>query len=368
MRKVLFVIPSLEFGHAGKQLSLLAAGLPRDRFEPRVCVLGRGGPFGKALAGAGVPADVLGWTRSFDVRPLLKLRDTLTSFRPDVIHVWQAGGLRAVALARALGGRERIAPSRLVAGAMFGAATDPHRFPDRILLGRADRVIVTGSAEARRAERAGVPADRLVTIPPAVEARPADERPREELLRELGLPIPPESRLLVCVGPFEPHKGYRDAVWAFDILHYLYPDLYLVLAGAGPDEDRLCEFAGVITGAEKVRFVRGAVAVPSLLQAAEVVWVPSRLGGGVNVALEALAAGRPVVATALPALAEVVRDGETGSLVPPGDKVALARQTRLLLEDGGRRRRLGEAGRLRAETTFDPAVMVRRHAEVYEVG
>ncbi len=69
--------------------------------------------------------------------------------------------------------------------------------------------------------------------------------------------------------------------------------------------------------------------------------------GGVNAALEAQAAGRPVVAGKTLALSEVVVDGETGALFPPGDKPALARQTRLLLDDPGRAHQMGAAGRQR---------------------
>ena len=80
--------------------------------------------------------------------------------------------------------------------------------------------------------------------------------------------------------------------------------------------------------------------------------MPSLRGGGVGAALEAMAAGRPVVASRLADLAEIVVDGETGFLVEPNNKAALARQTRLLLDDPQRRRRMGEAGRQRVAEHF----------------
>jgi glycogen synthase len=97
----------------------------------------------------------------------------------------------------------------------------------------------------------------------------------------------------------------------------------------------------------------------------EVVWVPSLADGGARVALEAMAAGRPVVASRLPGLAEVVVEGETGFLVPPGDKIALARQTRRLLADAELRRRLGQAGRARIAQHFAARVAVERMAGLY---
>src|SRR5262249_47302728 len=96
-----------------------------------------------------------------------------------------------------------------------------------------------------------------------------------------------------------------------------------------------------------------------------VVWVPSLREGGRGAALEAMAAGRPVVANALPGLAELVVDGQTGSLVKPGDKPQRARATRLLLDDPGRARALGEAGRRPAEEAFGVARLVGEAKRLY---
>src|SRR5690349_6221315 len=96
MTKILFVIPGLNYGGAARQLTLLATGLPRDRFEPRVCVLGRDGPFGDVLRAAGVAVDVLHWTKFFDVNPFRRLRRLVRTFRPDVTHAWRPAALRAV--------------------------------------------------------------------------------------------------------------------------------------------------------------------------------------------------------------------------------------------------------------------------------
>jgi glycosyltransferase involved in cell wall biosynthesis len=95
-----------------------------------------------------------------------------------------------------------------------------------------------------------------------------------------------------------------------------------------------------------------------------VVWVPGR-HGGVNAALEAMVAGKPVVASRLPGLAEVVVEGETGFLDEPGDKAELARQTRLLLDDPERRRQFGEAGRRRAAEAFPLQATVAGHEAIY---
>src|SRR5438046_847686 len=107
MRKVLFVIPSLDYGGAAKQLTLLLRGLSRDRFEPHVCVLERDGPYGESLRKAGLSIEVLGWRRQFDLTPAWRLRQLVQAFQPDVIHVWQPRVLRIIPLLLGLVGLRR---------------------------------------------------------------------------------------------------------------------------------------------------------------------------------------------------------------------------------------------------------------------
>lgn len=357
MRKVLFVIPSLEYGGAARQLTLLAAGLPREHVLARVCVLGAAGPWADELRGGGVDVTVLGWDRPVDPRPLLRLRHLLAEFRPDVVHAWQRPALRAVALLRPWV-RGRIVASRPLRSA------DAARLGwlDRWLVRRADRVVACNGTEAERLRRLGVPPERVVEVAPAV-ATPAAAASRREVCRAAGVPV--AARLVVGVGPFERHKGFREAVWALDMLKGLYPELHLLLVGPCPDRPRLEQFATALGTTGRVHFLGPWPEVTSVLAQAEAVWAPELGSGSVNAVLEALAAGKPVVASSVPALAGLVRDGETGLLVAPGDKAALARQTRRLLDDPLLGRRLGEAGR-RAAAGFSSGALVERLAGLYD--
>ncbi len=353
--KILFVTPGTEADGTTSQLALLTRELPRERFEIHVCVLGTGEGLPPFLQTAGVPLTALGWTRWLDPRPLWELRRLLRDFRPDLVHAFRPSSLRALALA---GGTE----GRLVVSRPF--ATRSRRAGgiarlDRWLLRRADRVVVEGTAAADRCLRAGLADEKVVVVPPGVTAAHGTAAPS---------PLPEDAapcRALLCAGRLEAHKGFRDAIWAFDVLRYLHDDLHLLLAGDGPERPRLERFTGRIRAVGRVHFAGMRPDVPALMGAAEIVWVPSLADGGALVALEAMAAGRPVVASRLPGLAEVVADGETGFLVPPGDRIALARQTRLLLDDEALRRHLGRAGRERVARHFAPQSAVRRLAEVY---
>ena len=194
--KILFVIPSLDYGGAARQLMLIAEGLPRDRFTPRVCVLGGAAPWAEELRTAGVEVDVLGWKRPFEPAPFVALRRRLAELRPDVVHLWGPAGLRAAA---ALAGARRTAR-------LFVSAALPSRrrtvWLDRWLLRRADVVMAFGAAEADRCLRLGVRAGRIAVVAPAVHLAPAPAPPADL----------PAGRLLFAAGPIEAHKGFRDAV------------------------------------------------------------------------------------------------------------------------------------------------------------
>jgi glycosyltransferase involved in cell wall biosynthesis len=357
--KILFITPNLAFGGAVKQATLLASGLPQPRFESHVATL-QGGPAAEGLLAAGVNVHILGWRRWFDLNPLRRLRHLIETLQPDVIHAWGLASLRA-----ALVGRRR-SETKLVVSA---APCPPKRgiVRDgllRILLQRADWIVPATRSEADAYDRLGIPRAKIVSIPPGVEPMNGPVRTRAEACQMLN--VPPEARFLVCVGPLEPGKGFRDAIWAFDILKHLYEDLHLLVIGEGSRRGALEQFTRAIGIEANVHFAGGQTHMAPLFTLAEVVWVPSRSDRGSNVALEAQACARPVVACRQPGVSEIIADGEAGYLIAPGDKIGLARQTRLLLDQPERARQMGEAGKQRVCDRYSAQGMVDRFAELYE--
>jgi glycosyltransferase involved in cell wall biosynthesis len=356
--RILFVIPDLHYSGAGKQMTLLVPRLPRDRFETRVCVLGEEGAWAQTLRDAGIEVDVLGWTRPVDARPLWRLRRLIQSFRPDIIHAWRLPALRGAGLVA--GRSHAVVASRLASGER-ARKWNPL---DRWLLRRAKGVVATSNGEARFYERLGIAGEhvRLVRLGVSVGARPPAER---SLLTSVPQ-LPPAARLIVCVGNLDRARGFREAIWAFDILKYIFDDLRLMIIGGGVDRGWLEAFASSLSVANRVHFLGPLSDVEPWLTLAEVVWVPSLADVGGNVVLEAMAAGRPVVASRQPSLSDLVVNQETGVLVPPRDKVALARQTRVLLDDKLLQRRLGEAGQHRVSEHFPVADLVAGHVGLYK--
>jgi glycosyltransferase involved in cell wall biosynthesis len=203
-----------------------------------------------------------------------------------------------------------------------------------------------------------------MVVPPAVATVPPTVDP-SAFRSELG--IPASSRLILAVGRMDNFDRFRNAIWGFDVLKHLTPDVWLVLVGDGEDRPRIEAFARKL-GHDDVRVVFAGARpdAAGLMHLGEVVWVANRNAGGTNVALEAMAAGKPVIASALPNLSQIVRDRETGFLVSPREPPALARRTWQLFNDPNLARGLGEAGRARAVTAFSTAAMAERFSEVYD--
>ena len=253
----------------------------------------------------------------------------------------------------------RLIPSGGTKAVASAADQPPHGYRSwlvRRALRAADYVIARTAAETARYLTLGVPADRLRRVPfAAVPPLPVD---RPTLLRSLGLPD--AARLIVAAGPLVRSADHACSVFAFNGLRYAVPDVWLVIAGDGPERQRLLDFAR--NAAFDDNRVRVTPPVPGLVSLAEQAWVTHRVGG-VRVALEAMAAGVPVLAADTPDLREVV--GDAGRFFPPGDRGRLCELGYRLLQDPPVAHALGEAGQRRAIEQFPPQRLADALAAVY---
>lgn len=179
-------------------------------------------------------------------------------------------------------------------------------------------------------------------------------------------PLPLDPPSLLCAGRLVPEKGFDLALSALALLRGRWPRLRLVIAGAGPargDLERLSEQLGLTAAVDFTGWVPAAQ-MPSLMDAATVVLIPSRAEGFGLIALEAAAMARPVVATRVGGLPEVVADGETGVLADP-DECALARAVSSVLEDPLGAACMGEAARRRATERFSWDACVSAYEALY---
>jgi glycosyltransferase involved in cell wall biosynthesis len=355
--RLLHLISNFKYGAAAKQVLTLAPLLARDDIEMQVAVLGGEAPWCARLRDLGVAVTICGWRRYVDLHPFLRFRRLLLSFHADLVHTWDLPVLRAAAMF--------VEFRHLIVSQALPTSHEPTLLTaaDRWLIRNAAAVVAATEWEARRYLGAGVPPPQLARIPLAVEPHSEGAASPEPALVSSRLPA--NARLLVCVGPVERCKGFRDAIWALDILKYLYDDLHLIIAGEGPERGALEQFARAVGADDRVHFVGAQADIAHWLQRSEIVWVPSIAASGRSVALEAMAAGKPVIASSVGGLPDIIVPGQCGWLVPPGDKAALARQTRFLLDNDSQRRQFGDAGKQRVRESFATEVVCRAYAELY---
>jgi glycosyltransferase involved in cell wall biosynthesis len=263
----------------------------------------------------------------------------------EVVVAHGSSTLPAAALALAEGGAPWV--YRSIGDPLAWVNTPARRARVRLALARAASVVALWPAAAVHWHEAlGVPAARVAVISnacPAGHFATASAAQRAEARAALGLAE--DLPVALCLGALSPEKRVDLAIAAVARMD----DVVLVVAGDGPRRAAL-EAEARRSAPGRVRFL-GELADPRVaLAAAEVLVVPSDTEGQPAVAIEAGLSGLPVVATRVGGLAEIVDDGRSGFLVPPGDVAALAGAVRAALADGPA---MGEAGRRACRTRFD---------------
>jgi glycogen(starch) synthase len=172
---------------------------------------------------------------------------------------------------------------------------------------------------------------------------------------------------LLVLGRLIRDKGVDLAISAFAAIADRFPELRMVIGGDGPERTSLEVHAASMGVADRIEFLGwgSPEEVPALLNSATIVVMPSHREGLPSVALEAALMARPVVATQVGGVPEVVADRKTGLLVPPGNELALTLALRHLLDRPDTAARLGEAARARAQLIFGFTKYVDTYEALY---
>jgi len=329
-------------------VAAVAARLDPRRFRVHAWFLGGEGPLAKWLETAGVPVRTLDW--QYGVRdPLGAWRFWWTLRREDFAIVHQHYGGRSVRwLARRATGASIVVHlhGRVV------ESKGPHPLPVRVT--GANAVIATSRAVA----------ERVMDVKPHV-VYPGVEVP-EGAGSGMAVTRATKARVIGTAGRLVPIKGIVYLIRALASLKRDIPDLRLEIAGSGPERTTIETEVRLHGLTDCVTFLDWQVELAPVFARWDVFVLPSLEEGFGIAALEAMAAGLPVVATAVGGIPELVEDGRTGWLVPPADPDALADRLRDLLLDPERRRAMGAAGRARARESFSVERMAAAISEIYD--
>ncbi len=368
--KILFVVTTLDRGGAERQLVALVTGLDRQRFLPVVCSLSPNGPLLPGLAAQGVRVVSLPLRGMPLQATLVQLLPRLKAFvdlcaaeRPAIVHGVLFHAYVLAACAARLAGVPAVIASRRGLG--YFKVRRPHYLLLERLANRLTDLIVANAQAVRdhvvRQER--VDPAKVQVIHNGIDPTGYDATPDPTLRRELM--ISEETRVIGVVANLIHYKGHAFLLQACRRIRQERPTVVLLI-GDGPLRGRLEALAGELGIRDEVRFLGSRPDIPQLLALVDVAVLPSVEEGLPNAVLEAMAAGKPVVATRVGGIPEAVVHGETGLLVPPRDSAALAEAILWLLQHPAEAARFGAAGRRRVGEHFQLSTMVRQYEAVYE--
>jgi glycosyltransferase involved in cell wall biosynthesis len=342
----------------------LVGALDTQGIDQRVAVLHGAPPWAVPFC---APVTGLGTGRAAPARPLHPgtvgaLRRLLWDWRPDLV---QAHGGQPLKYAVLAGGRAPIVYRRI--GSVTGwLSSRPRRALYARLVRRAARVVaVAESIRQETVDAFGLPAERVVTIANGVdERRLQPTRDRDATRSALGVPV--GATAVLSLGALSWEKDPLGHLAVTAPLLQRRPDAVHLFAGDGPLRAELAAAVGREGLDGQARLLGSRADVGDLLAASDLLLFASRTEGMPGSVIEAGVAGLPVVGTALTGVPEVVEDGVTGLLVPPGDRDGLRAGLDRLLEDGPLRASMGRAAGVRCRERYGIATVARAYRGLYE--
>ncbi len=344
---IALVITDLDIGGAERAMVALATGLDRRRWRASVFCLGGPGRLAAALAEQDVPCTCLGAHRRNPIHAITRLVRGLNRARPKLIQSFMFHANVASRLAAPFAGWPWV---------VGGIRVAEHQKRWHLLVDRLTAPLATGSVCVSRGvlrfsrDVAKLDPARLFVIPNGIDSSLFDAAPA---VPRTALGIADGVHLALCVGRLDPQKGLTDLLSAAEQVIAERPHWHLALAGDGPSRAWLLEqLAARHALRTNVHWLGQRDDVPGILKSADLLVSASLWEGMPNAVLEAMAARRPVIGTAVEGTVELLIPGQTGWLVPPGDTGSLCRALIAAYDAPDLCRQFGESGRRRVDQEF----------------
>ena len=362
---LLYLITSTNVGGTEKALLELIRHIDRKEFKVYVCSVKKPGTFAKALAdkadgffslklseGGGVAA-----IGNF-IPAVLRLIKLIRAVSPSILHCFL---FRANILGRIAGRIARV-PIIISSVRVIEAPRAKHLI-DRLTAPLTTHYLaVSQAARNHTIQHAKISPSKIVTIYNGIKCN--GEYTEKPIWRSM-LSLSPRDVLLGLVGRFHKQKGHIVLLKALPFILAQAPHTHVLFCGEGREEARLKVMVQDLGLTGHVHFVGLIENAYQMLSQIDIVVVPSLWEGMPNVVLEAMAAGRPVVASNVAGMDEVVVDGKTGLLCNPGDPHALADALLKLIKDSSLMKHLGRSGYELVRQRFQISTMVGQTIQYY---
>ena len=311
---------------------------------------------------AGIEVTSLGLNSKFDVLVALRLRNLIKKYRPDILHTYL---LHSNLLGRVVG---RLAGVPLIISSerTVGLTTGVRKFASKLTNPLTDKVEVNATYVGEATVRdLGVPSSKIEVVRSGFDFDLYESTDSREATRD-QLGIKPDEFMVFSAARFRPSKGVEYVLRTFSKALAQAPNLKLVLAGEGEQDEYLKYLASELGITERCNFLGRRTDVPKLLMAADAMLLMSLNEGLPRIALESMAAGTPVVATNVGATHEIVEHGETGLLIEPRDIESATDGLARLSEDQELRERISSNGRRNIMENYSIENYVSRLDSLYK--
>lgn len=366
--RLLFVIDNLRPGGAQKALLAMAVAARKAGIAPEVWCLGGSSEIEDLFTAAGVP--VLG-ARGSALKTLLTplwLPCYIRRRKVDIVQTFLFHSDVAGRLAARAARLTRCGKLPVVVSSVRATNIRNHWWQFTLQRMTAPLADAFTAVSARTldfaAEREGVDRGRAQVIANGIDLTPFAAPPDRAATRR-SLNLPDDAFVFGTLGRLHEQKGHTHLLDAAARIAAQHPKAVFLIAGYGPLEAQLKSRAEALGLRDRVRFLGYRTDAVALLAAMDVFVLPSLWEGMSNAILEAMAAGRPVIATAVDGNVDQVDDGRTGLLVPPADAPALADALDRLARDPQLAGEMGRLGRERAERDFSLSRMTEAYVTLY---
>lgn len=359
--RVMHVISSWAMGGTERMLTHLIPHCDQERFVSRLVCFNRPSSLSEEWRAAGIDLIHLNSDRRVSITGMVRLARELGQWRPDVLMSY---GLRASLMARVAAWWRRVPVVVTGQRGIEDWKRWYHVLLEKLTSPMVDLYIGNSKAccEMLRC-RERIPSRKLEVIPNGISFRRSSATSEQWEYLQHRHKIPKDAVVVGSVGRLQPVKGHEVLIASACEVLRKYPNAFFVIVGQDHRDGELQEQVRRADIEERCCFPGYSRDVSAWLEGMDIFVLPSHSEGMPVAALEAMFMRLPVVATRVGGTPEVVLDGETGILVPPGDAHSMAMAICRLVEDVDLRSRLADAGKHRAEEEFTVELMVRRYED-----
>ncbi len=355
-----------ELGPAGAERVVyeLATRLDREKFDVQVVAL-RGGAVADWLTQAGVKVTLLNVRNKANFFKLFRLAGLFRREKFDIIHTHLFHADLVAQLSAKFAGKQKFIHTVHIAEKRYR----PWQFAWYHHAGKRTEKIIAVSQDAslHHASMSRLPMEKYIVIPNGVDVDAYSRNNSARAILRSDWGISDEEVLPVFLGRLDHQKGLDVLLESLKLLHKRGISQPIVIAGDGPERAMLEKFIREEPAGANVRYLGFRRDVREILSAADMLVMPSRWEGLPVTALEALAAGLPIIGTDAPGLREVMlNNNEVGLLISSEDAPALAEAMCRLIEDENLRVTMGAAGLVRVRENFSIEQTITEHEKLYE--